>query len=190
MPKIESGNQRIRGGAELSLFGRVDHFYYIKPRGVRFKSTTSGNYNFVWVQYWFLKCNSVHRGKVAVFASSQEKIAEGHVGEILLKQEMEEDCFWGSIHQTEYQDKPILSKGEAGRWTPGAGHGSMGHTNRTGQWVRKEKSHNLKRSWWISIQSSTQCETEADWELLKSTLVERTMVLYGKVSIPAVLSNK
>ena len=47
MPKIESGNQRIRGGAELSLFGRVDPFYYIKPWGVRFKSTTSGNYNFV-----------------------------------------------------------------------------------------------------------------------------------------------
>ena len=47
MPKIESGEQRIRGGDELSLFGRLDHFCYIKPRGVRFKSTTSGNYNFV-----------------------------------------------------------------------------------------------------------------------------------------------
>lgn len=47
MPKIESGNQRIRGRAELSLFGRPDHFRYIKPQGVRFKSTTSGNYNFV-----------------------------------------------------------------------------------------------------------------------------------------------
>lgn len=32
-----------------------------------------------------LKCNSVHRGKVAVLTSSQEKIAEGRVGEILLK---------------------------------------------------------------------------------------------------------
>lgn len=47
MPKIESGKQRIRGGDELSMFGRLDHFYYIKPWSVRFKSTTSGNYNFV-----------------------------------------------------------------------------------------------------------------------------------------------
>lgn len=57
MPKIESGNQRIRGGAELSLFGRPGHFYYIKPQGVRFTSRTCGNYNFLWVQYWFLKYN-------------------------------------------------------------------------------------------------------------------------------------
>lgn len=31
MAKIGSGNQRIRGGAELSLFVRPDYFYYIKP---------------------------------------------------------------------------------------------------------------------------------------------------------------
>lgn len=136
MPKIGSGNQRIRGGAELSLFVRPDHLYYIKPRGVRFKNRTSRNYNFLKVQYSFLKCYYPEGEN----SYANQKKAQDYVSGSLLKRrdsgrEVSEDvCTRQSARISLYPDKigldTVLQGQEMAAW---------GHTNIPGQQVSKRK---------------------------------------------------
>lgn len=74
-----------------------------------------------------------------MLTSSQEKTAEDYVVNFCQRQKMEEEWYLREhMHQTEYQDQPILSKGEGeeisfGHRTSGVGDGSMGDTNMIGQ---------------------------------------------------------
>ena len=64
MPKIESGNQRIRGGAELSLFGRVDHLGWAQLGG-----SSSPVPHPPWTQQCCLLAGAMHGPSQALWSS-------------------------------------------------------------------------------------------------------------------------